>query len=225
MLTYTTVQDNQFLPGIQALQYVPDGLIAGNQKLVTGTVTIGAGVLPRGTVLGQQSAAPVTAAAAGNVGNGAIGAISKGPAALIGTYYLRATGPTTFTVVAPTEDDLPDATVGTPYISAGINFTLTAGATPFAAGDTFTFTNAAANYVLSVATAVDGSQFPTAILADYADASGGPVTAPVYFQGQFSASAITIDASWTALAVTPLLRLVGITLKAMSAAMSSADPL
>src|SRR5471032_1427960 len=169
MLTYTTVQDNQFLPGIQALQYVPDGLIAGNQKLVTGTVTIGAGVLPRGTVLGQQSAAPVTAAAAGNVGNGAIGAISKGPAALIGTYYLRATGPTTFTVVAPTQADLPHATVGTPYVSAASIYTLPAGAARFAQGDTFTLSNGAARYVLPVATAGDGSQCPTAILADYAD--------------------------------------------------------
>src|SRR5471032_1691620 len=224
-LIVNNLGDNPQQPGVYAESYIPDQLIAGNMKLVTATVTLGAGTLQRGTVLGQQSAAPMTAAAATNVGNGTIGAISKGPAALIGTYSLRATGPATFTVVAPTQDDLPDATVGTPYISAGINFTLTAGATPFAAGDTFTFTNAAANYVLSVATAVDGSQFPTAILADYADASGGPVTAPVYFQGQFSASAITIDASWTALAVTPLLRLVGITLKAMSAAMSSADPL
>lgn len=226
-LIVNNLGDNPQQPGVYAESYIPDQLIAGNMKLVTASVTLGTGTLQRGTVLGQQSAAPTTAAAAGNVGNGTISAISKGPAALIGTYYLRATGATTFTVVAPTQDDLPDATVGQPYVSAAINFTINAGGTAFAAGDTFTFTNSAANYVQSVATAVDGSQFPTAILADYADASGGPVTTAVYFMGEFNQNAIVADPSWgatpaaAAAILAPMMRQYGIFIKT---AVSAADP-
>lgn len=226
-LIVNNLGDNPQQPGAYAESYIPDQLIAGNLKLVTASVTLGAGTLQRGSVLGQQSAAPTTSAGATNAGNGIIGSITKGPAALIGTYALRATSATTFTVVSPTEAALPDATVGNAYISAGINFTITAGSTPFSAGDTFYFTNSAANYVLSVATASDGSQFPTAILADYADASGGAVTAGVYLMGEFNQNAIVADASWgatTAIAaasLAPILRMYGIFIKT---AVSAADP-
>lgn len=226
-LIVNNLGDNPQQPGVYAEAYIPDQLIAGNMKLVTASITLGAGTLQRGTVLGQQSAAPTAAPGANNVGNGTITAISKGPASLIGSYVLRAASANTFTVVAPTQDDLPDATVGTAYVSAAINFTINAGGTAFAAGDTFTFTNAAANYVQSVATAADGSQFPTAILADYADASGGPVTAPVYFMGEFNQNAVIADPSWgaspaqAAATLAPILRTYGIFIKN---AVSAADP-
>ncbi len=55
-LTVTSVGDNPQTPGINAEIYNPDQLIAGNQKIVTDTVTIGAGTLARGTVLGKVTA-------------------------------------------------------------------------------------------------------------------------------------------------------------------------
>lgn len=55
-LTATNVGDNLQMPGMSAEIYNPDQLIAGNLKIVTDTVTLGAGTLARGTVLGQITA-------------------------------------------------------------------------------------------------------------------------------------------------------------------------
>ncbi|MET3134761.1 hypothetical protein AAKU55_005063 [Oxalobacteraceae bacterium GrIS 1.11] len=56
-MTITTIQDNPFLPGLQALQFNPDQLIAGNHKLTTDSVTFLSGqVLQRGAVLGKITA-------------------------------------------------------------------------------------------------------------------------------------------------------------------------
>lgn len=51
-----SVGDAVQTPGISAEIYNPDQLIAGNQKIVTDSVNLGAGVLARGTVLGQITA-------------------------------------------------------------------------------------------------------------------------------------------------------------------------
>ena len=53
------------------------------------------------------------------------------------TFTLTATNATTFTVVGSTSGALANATVGTPYTSAKIGFTITAGGTAFVAGDQF----------------------------------------------------------------------------------------
>ncbi|HQT79772.1 MAG TPA: head decoration protein [Rhodopila sp.] len=126
-LTVNPIGDNPQTPGIYAETYLPDQLIAGRFPLVTGNVTLGAGTLQRGAVLGQ----------------------------------VTATG----------------------------------------------------NYILSVATAADGSQTPKAILADYADASGGAVTAPVYLTGEFNANKLVFDASWTIATLTPVLRALSMFVK------------
>jgi hypothetical protein len=55
-LATTSIGDNGQAPGIAAEVYLPDQLIAGNQKIVTDTVTLGAGTLPRGSVLGKITA-------------------------------------------------------------------------------------------------------------------------------------------------------------------------
>ncbi|POM15754.1 hypothetical protein CSX04_04043 [Burkholderia cepacia] len=83
--------------------------------------------------------------------------------ALAGAYVLTATAATTFSVTDPEGNALPPATVGTAYSQSGIGFTLTAGATAFVAGDTFTIEieDAVGTYKLSVKTATDGSQIPS----------------------------------------------------------------
>lgn len=134
-LTPTTVGDNTWGVGISATSYQSDQLIAGRFMLETKDVTIAAGTLQRGTVLGK----------------------------------VTATG----------------------------------------------------NYIASVATAVDGSQNPVAILADGADASGAPVSAPIYQTGEFTGSRLILDASWTLAAVTTALRVAGIYVKS---SLSNADP-
>lgn len=225
-LTVNSLGDNPQQPGIYAETYIPDQLIAGNLKLVTGNGILGAGTLQRGAVLGQQTGT-VTQAAPTNVGNGTLGSITKGAAIQQGVYTLRATSATNFTVAGPGGAAMPNATVGTAYVSAGINFTLTAGGTAFAAGDAFDIIVPGGNYVLSVATASDGSEVPTAILADYADASGGAVGIGVYLMGEFNQNAIAPDASWGAnaaawsAALAAPLRDAGIFLKSVQTA---ADP-
>lgn len=134
-LTPTTVGDNPQTPGVSAATYIPDQLIAGGKNLVTDSVTIGAGLLQRGAVLGQIT---------------------------------------------------------------------TSG-----------------NYILSVKTANDGSQIPSAVLADYADASGGAVTAPVYLAAEVNANALVYDGSWTVAALKLAMRQFSLFVKS---AMSAADP-
>lgn len=53
-------------------------------------------------------------------------------------FTITATNATTFSVVGSVSGALANATVGTPYTSAKINFTITAGGTAFVAGDVFT---------------------------------------------------------------------------------------
>ena len=55
-LATTSIGENSQTPGVAAEIFLPDQLVAGNQKIVTDTVTLGAGTLPRGAVLGQITA-------------------------------------------------------------------------------------------------------------------------------------------------------------------------
>ena len=94
--------------------------------------------------------APTTLGTAGTpsyagTGNGTCTAVSAGSASVYETWTLTATNATTFTVVGSVTGALGNATVGTPYVSTYINFTLTAGGTAFVAGDAFTITMTATN--------------------------------------------------------------------------------
>jgi hypothetical protein len=72
-----------------------------------------------------------------NVGNGTLSAMSVGASPLTGSYLIALTSATTFRVDAPNTVILGTGTVGTPFSSTGVNFTLAAGGTPFASGDRF----------------------------------------------------------------------------------------
>jgi hypothetical protein len=223
-LTPSQIGDNQQAPGIQAQVYIPDQLIADAKNLVSQPIILGAGTLQRGTVLGRQTANPIEAVAkAGNTGNGTIGSLSVGASPDIGTYSAIATSATVFAVNDPEGNALGNATAGTPFTSAEINFTITAGGTAFAVGDAFNITvsDATGVFIESVKTASDGSQNPVCILADSADASGGPVNTGAYFMGEFNARAVTYDPSWTLATLTTALP-VGVFLKSsVSAALPS----
>jgi hypothetical protein len=215
-LTVSTIGDNPQQPGIFAETYIPDQLIAGNLKLVSQPIVLAAGSqLPRGTVLGQQSSYSLISTAGTNTGNGTIGTLSAGTGALIGGYVLTATSATNWTVVNPEGTSMPNATTGAAYSQQGLGFTITAGGTAFVAGDSFTVAahDSIGNFITCVKTASDGSQTPVAILADYADASSGPVRAGAYIMGEFNVNAISYDSSWTPELLTTALRPYAIYLK------------
>lgn len=223
-LNVTTVGENPQQPSIYAETFVPDQLIAGNLKLVSQPVQIMSGNLPRGAVLGQQTNASIdVTVGTSNKGNGSIGSLSLGSTPTYGNFVLTAKSATDFGVVDPEGNVLTDATVGTAYGNAEIGFTITAGATAFSAGDTFTLTvlEATGNYVLSVKTATDGSQVPAAILATTTNATTGPQLAGAYLMGEFNQNAISFDPSWSLPALQQALRPFSIFLKSV---VSAADP-
>jgi hypothetical protein len=74
----TTVQDNQFLPGLQAAQFNPDQLIAGRRNLTSESVTFLSGqVIQRGAVLGRITSSGKYVLALSAAGDG-----SQNPAAI-----------------------------------------------------------------------------------------------------------------------------------------------
>lgn len=80
----------------------------------------------------------VTSAAGANAGNGTIGSLSATAAALAGDYKVVMLSATSFSVTDPNNNRLADGATGTAYSAEGVGFTVTAGATAFAAGDNFT---------------------------------------------------------------------------------------
>lgn len=92
----------------------------------------------------------VTYSIAGNtsftgVGNGALGTVTiNQTTAAAELWTLVATSATNFTVTGFVSGSKAAATVGTAYNNGTVSFTITAGGTPFVAGDTFTF-NVASN--------------------------------------------------------------------------------
>jgi hypothetical protein len=179
-----------------------DGLIGGTDpqrhtKVIT--LASGAGSLTRGTVLGKITKGAITAAAeSSNTGNGNCDTLSLGANAKVGSYTVKATAATTFSVIDPAGVRLADATAGTAYTGA-INFTVTAGATAFVAGDSFTIAIAAGSeYYKKVNSAnVDGSQIADCVLEYDADASSADVNATVFYSGMFNIEALTFGGTDT----------------------------
>ncbi|WP_375782901.1 head decoration protein [Bradyrhizobium sp. Pha-3] len=222
----TNVYDNADQPSATAYTYLPDQLIAGGRQFPTETVTVtGNAALKRGTVLGQKSSGDVGAAVAGgsNAGDGAISAISKGANYKPGQYKILFTGATAYQVIDPLGEVVGSSASAGAFTSQDINFTFATHTNPMVAGDYFTIAIAAGTgpYKASVSGAGDGSQTPTAILADDCDPTAGDVRAGVYLAGEFNKRAITLDASISIDSARSSLRSVGIILKG---SVSAADP-
>ncbi|GEP09817.1 head decoration protein [Methylobacterium gnaphalii] len=87
-------------------------------------------------------------------------------------------------------------------IASGAN---TAG-TPLKRGTLLGRNSTTDKYVPCVKTANDGSQTPVAVLAAPVDAGSADVVGPAYFEGEFAAEIMVIDASWTVAQVQAALR-------------------
>jgi hypothetical protein len=125
-------------------QFYDAGFIVSEAKMLrsrdAGTITNATGadlLLEAGLVVTQMPAGIVGNARMNNTGNGTIGTLSVADSAAYGLYVLTATSATSFAVAGPGNEDLAPATAGTAY-SGPVDFTITAGATAFVPGDTFT---------------------------------------------------------------------------------------
>ena len=129
----------------------------GHRSIDQATLTGAAKVLA-GTVLGRKTtgSSAIAAAIGANTGNGSFGAITPVTVPTqIGAYALAFTDATHFTVNAP-NGTTATGTVGSAFSVLGIGFTITAGGTPFVAGDGFTITTTAATDKPSAAAAANG---------------------------------------------------------------------
>lgn len=101
--------------------------------------------LPAGAVVGRvtRGVGRVSVPTVVGTGTGTATAVSAGPDVQEGNYAVVCTAAApnggTFSVTNPSGKALPDATVGTAYLSREINFTLNDGGTDFIVGDAFTF--------------------------------------------------------------------------------------
>jgi flagellar hook protein FlgE len=75
-------------------------------------------------------------------GTGTMSALTAGPAAVAETFTVTAVDATHFSVTGSVSGLIGTATVGTPFTSGQIDFTIGAGGTAFAPGDTFTVATA-----------------------------------------------------------------------------------
>jgi flagellar hook protein FlgE len=102
--------------------------------LATGKLTFNG----NGVLIGTGGGAGIPAYGVGNVGNGTISGEAATAATVAQTITMTATSATQFSVVGSVSGALGTATVGTPFTSGQIDFTIAAGSTAFAAGDTIT---------------------------------------------------------------------------------------
>ncbi len=198
----------------------PDALLAGEMPRVTHDVTIAVGEnLTRGAVVGKITVgAASAAAAAGNTGNGTMGAVTTGADAKPGVYKVVIVEPGanvgTFIVEDPDGVIVGRGTVAAAF-TGPVNFTLADGATDFVSGDTFNITVAAGSgqWKRSVAAATDGSQRPLAILVGDVDATAATKNAAVYRTGEFNEAALNFGAGHSAATVRAALEAAQIYLK------------
>lgn len=147
------------------------------------TGVLASGTHEAGTVLGVNSIGSATpTAAAANTGNGTMSAVTVGTGAAAGDYQVVYLSASDFEVEHPDGANLGVGTNGTEFSDGGITFTVTAGATAFAAGDLFTVSVAGGTgeYKAYDPAAADGSENAAAVLYAAADASSGPAPCVVH---------------------------------------------
>lgn len=141
---------------------------------------------------------PATASAAaelGNVGNGTIGTVAVN-GSVAGAYTVTLTSDTAFSVTGPGATTIGSGTVGVEFVGGGLTFTITAGATPFAADDAFNVTVAAGtaaevgvDYIVThygIQILANSSIGASGIVADYVKLAADAVEVLTAAAGEYS---------------------------------------
>lgn len=169
---------NPITEGIHAGEYL---VSEANGNYSREVVTVAGGDYGPATVLGKIPSATSSAAAksGGNTGNGTIaldGTTPVQPGAKRGTYTVRFTAATAFTVEDPDGNVIGTGATGTAFTD-DVKFTITAGGTAFVAGDGFDIAVGTVGYTYTELdpTATDGSQIACAVLFDTAKAASADV--------------------------------------------------
>lgn len=199
--------------------FTPDRLVVEMEHGKKGTILSGGGALTRGTLLGKVTigAATVTPKV-GNTGTGALTMDATTPIlanAQVGRYTVRCTAAAgnagTMTVLDPKGNILGTHTVAGAAFANQIKFAV-ADATDFIVGDEIYVDVAAGSgkYLKSLTAAVDGTQYPNAILAEDVDATSADKEAMVYTSGVFNSGAMTFGTGHTAASAHEALRALDI---------------
>ena len=137
-----------------------------------------ASVVVSGEVVAKVSKAGASAAAAaGNTGDGAMGAITVGAGSKPGAYTLTFIEPGTnagdFSVEDPDGINVGSGSVAAAFAGGGLGFTLADGAADFVAGDQFTITVAdgSGKYVALDPAGTDGSETAVGVMYAAVDAT------------------------------------------------------
>lgn len=163
----------------------------------------GSGQLITGTVLGLLAVgAALASLEVDNTGNGTIAAGAVGAGAQIGTYRIVFTSATAFNVTDPSGDAVGSGTVGTAFNTGGVAFTITAGATAFAAGDegAITIDPGSGKYVPFDPAGTGGAEVAKGILVedvDATDANKDVAGAAVVRHAHIAPSGLTFKAAAT----------------------------
>ncbi len=175
-------------------------LIAGDaiqENTKSYKLKMGPGVLKRGQVLGLILEAEDSIYPAENVGDGTVtSAIAKEPTKT-GNYVVRMLTATTFDVVNPDGEDITAGAALGAYSDDEIGFTITAGGTPFAAGDFIIIPMTPVGAVPAKATNTDSSKIPAVILVDDVDTSLADTFVPCYISGVFDSKILIYDETYT----------------------------
>lgn len=162
------------------------------------TVNDAAATFKVGAVLGRFVASPVGAstAAAGNTGNGAMGAITVASNAnlQLGNYTVKITKAAAnagdFALLDPQGKVVGAGTVAVAFNQAGFAFTLADGATDFVVGDSFSIAvTGTEKYKLQDAAATDGTEIAKAVFV--ADVNGNSGDTAIAANTDTSVLAIT----------------------------------
>jgi hypothetical protein len=154
------------------------------------TVTVGAGNLVSGTVMGQIAlgAATPTAFTANAANTGTCGTVTVGAGAKVGTYKVVIIEPGSnagkFTVEDPDGITVGVGTVAAAFSGGGLGFTIADGATDFISGEGFNIDVAAGtgNYIALDKDATDGSVVAVGILVEDVDASSAAKDGVIIYQ-------------------------------------------
>lgn len=113
------------------------GVAAKDAPVYYRTTANGAGKAVGQIEAAAEYGAPVATANVGNTGNGTVGTLAAVVPAIPGTYTVKFTAATVFSVFDPNGGEMTGGVTGTAYSDKGLGFTITAGGTAFVAGDGF----------------------------------------------------------------------------------------